>query len=104
MEDPKKTEKPQKKEDYNPEEEVTADGNFKIIDLPTVDMGTGEETAQLVFNCTVKLYRFENKEWQERAVGDFRFLKEKDSKKGRAILRQKTTNKLMANFYGEFSD
>lgn len=100
MEAPKETEK---KEQYNPEEEVTADGNFKIIDLPTVEMGSGEETEEMLFACTVKLYRFESKEWQERAVGEFRFLKNKEDKRGRAILRQKTTNKLMANFYGKYS-
>jgi hypothetical protein len=50
-------------ENYNPEEEITADGNYKIIDLKSVEMGSGEENQELIFNCAVKLYRFEKKEW-----------------------------------------
>ena len=92
----------EKKEEYNPEEEVVAEGNYKIIDLPEVEVTTGEENDENLFECTVKLYRFDNGQWKERAVGVFKFLKNTTDGKVRAILRQETTNKIMANFYGTY--
>ena len=93
----------QKKQDYNPEEEVVADGNWKIIDLPEVDLGSGEEAEENLFECTVKLYRYDDKQWKERAVGQFKFLKHKQNNRARGILRQVTTKKIFANFFSKAS-
>ena len=97
--DPKSDGEEQVDENYNPEEEVV-DGNWKIIDLPKVDVQTGEETQETLFEAKMKLYRFDNNQWKERAVGIFKFLKDKQSGKIRGVLRQDVTNKIMANFFG----
>jgi hypothetical protein len=61
--EPKDTQTTEAEENYNPEEEINADGNYKIVDLPTVQLSTGEELEECLFSCTIKLYRFEKKEW-----------------------------------------
>lgn len=90
------------KEEYNPEEEIMAEGNWKIIDLDLVDTKTGDEEDECLFESIVKLYRFDNSQWKERAIGTFKFLKRKESGKVVGVLRQDDTNRIMANFYGEF--
>jgi len=92
----------EKKEDYNPEEEVVADGNWKIVDLAPVEVKTGEETTECLMECRIKLYRFDNDQWKERAVGTFKFLRNLEDKRISGVLRQDTTNKIMANFYGKY--
>lgn len=87
-------------ENYNPEEEVF-EGNWKIIDLPEVAQTTDEEHCETLWECKMLLYRWDKDQWKERAKGDFKFIKEKKSGKIRGVLRQATTSKVMANFYGK---
>ena len=89
-------------ENYNPEEEVF-EGNWKIIDLPEVSNSSDDDHVENLWECKMMLYRWDNAQWKERAVGQFRFVKDKASGKIRGILRQTTTNKIMANFYGRTS-
>lgn len=51
-----------------------------------------------------KLYRFDQdaKEWKERGVGQAKFLKHKESKKTRFLMRQDKTLKIRANHIGAF--
>lgn len=86
-------------ENYNPEEEVV-DGNWKIIDLPQADVKTWEETSEILWEAKMKLYRWDKDQWKERAVGQFKFVKDKQTGKIRGVLKQDTTSKIMANFYG----
>ena len=85
-------------ENYNPEEEIF-DGNWKVIDLPKVDSLKPEDVAETLWECKMKLYRWDVDQWKERAIGQFSFIKDKSSSKVRGILRQEVTNKIMANFY-----
>lgn len=84
---------------YNPEEEV-CDGNWKIVDLPMVQLPKEEEESDTLWECKLKLYRYDVDQWKERAVGQFKFLKDKKSGKIRGVLRQVTTEKIMAHFFG----
>ena len=70
-EDPKSEGEEQVDENYNPEEEVV-DGNWKIIDLPKVDVATGEETQETLFEAKMKLYRFDNNQW--KSLNIFRWM------------------------------
>lgn len=85
-------------ENYDPEEEK-AEGNWKIVDLPEMKLPTGEEHEEELFSCRVKLYRWNNKEWKERATGVFRILKNKENSRIRCLVRQEVTEKVMCNFY-----
>lgn len=101
---PADDEEEQVDENYNPEEEVV-DGNWKIVDLPQVTPANLDDIADTLWECKMKLYRFDKtkqggSEWKERAVGIFKFIKDKKDDKIRGLLRQDTTNKIMANFYG----
>ena len=48
-----------------------------------------------------KLFRFDskNQEWKERGTGDVRFLKHKESRRIRIIMRRDKTLKVCANHY-----
>merc|ERR1739845_287481 len=90
--------KEEDQDNYDPEEE-RAEGNWKIVDLPEMKLPTGEENEEEVYKCRTKLYRWSNKEWKERATGDFRFLKNTVNGKIRCLVRQEVTGKIMCNFY-----
>lgn len=45
-----------------------------------------------------KLFRFREKEWKERGVGDLKLLRNNEAKRVRFILRQDKTLKVVANF------
>lgn len=49
-----------------------------------------------------KLYRYDHeaKEWKERGIGQAKFLKDKQSKKTRFLMRQDKTLKIRANHFG----
>ena len=83
---------------YNPEEEV-AEGNWKIVDLPAVTVDNGEKDEEEVFKARVKLYRWNDKQWKERGIGDIRILHSKDNGKYRCVLRQEQTMKVRCNFF-----
>ena len=74
---------------YNPEEEVH-EGNWKIVNLPEVKLETGEESSEEIATFYCKLYRFKDGEWKERAVGNIRFLRNKETKKTFVLLRSET--------------
>jgi Ran-binding protein 1 len=84
-------------ENYDPEKEV--DGSWKVVDLPEIPVITGEEEDAQVHSVRTKLYRFVDKQWKERGIGEFKLLKSKANGKIRAILRQEKTHKIFANFY-----
>ena len=85
-------------ENYNPEEEVT--GNWAVVNLPEVQVSTGEEEEEAIHKFRTKLYRWAKNEWKERGLGDLKFLQHKTTKKIRIIMRQDKTNKVVANFSG----
>merc|ERR1711976_518638 len=82
----------------NPEEELAV-GDWKIVDLPKMDVKSGEEEEELLFRARTKLYRWRNKEWKERGVGDFSIFRNKKSKKVTGVHREDKTFKIRAHFY-----
>ncbi len=68
-----------------------------IIQVPVV---TGEEAEEELAKFRSKLYRWRNKEWKERGIGELRILKHKSHGKIRVLMRQEKTLKIVANFYG----
>ena len=53
-----------------------------VIALPDkIDIKTGEEDEEVLYSHRAKLYRFTDKEWRERGLGDIKVLKHKKSGK-----------------------
>ena len=84
--------------DYNPEEEVV-EGNWKLVDLPVINVDNGETDEEEMFQARAKIYRFDDKQWKERGVGSFRILKNKVSGRYSAILRQDQVLKFRCHFW-----
>lgn len=80
------------------EEECQAE--FKpVVQLDEVEVSTGEEDEEPLFDAKCKLYRFDNDagEWKERGVGQGRILRHKENKKIRFLMRQDKTLKIRGN-------
>jgi len=84
-------------------EDVEAEANveFKpLIELPDlVETKTGEEDEDVIFKMRTKMFRFveASKEWKERGTGDVRFLRHKENKKIRVLMRAEKTLRVRAN-------
>ncbi|KAL1232615.1 hypothetical protein TSPI_01763 [Trichinella spiralis] len=73
-----------------------------VIALPDlVDLKTGEEGEEVLFQDRVKLYRFDFdlKEYKERGVGELKILRSGDTGKLRLVMRREHVHKLAANHY-----
>ena len=88
----------EKSENYNPEEEVATEGQWKLVDLPTVESKSGEEDFEELFAARTKLYRWRKPEWKERGIGNFRIMKHRQNTRIIGMLRQEGTKKIMAHF------
>mmetsp|Transcript_24926 Transcript_24926/g.24608 ORF Transcript_24926/g.24608 Transcript_24926/m.24608 type:complete len:185 (-) Transcript_24926:24-578(-) len=80
----------------NPEEEVK--GDWKAVDLPEVEVVTGEENTDLIFKTRGKLYRWAEEQWKERGTGDVKLIRNKETKRVSLVMRQDNTKKVVANF------
>lgn len=68
-----------------------------IIPLPAeVQVTTGEEDEAVLYCARAKLYRFVDKEWKERGVGNVKLLKNKEAKV-RLLMRREQVLKVCAN-------
>ncbi|KAG8038783.1 hypothetical protein G9C98_000338 [Cotesia typhae] len=68
-----------------------------IIPLPAeVKVTTGEEDEQTLFCARAKLFRFIEKEWKERGVGNVKLLQNKEGKV-RLLMRREQVLKICAN-------
>ena len=82
-------------ESYEPEVDFVP-----VIPLPeVVEVVTGEEEEEIVFEDRAKLFRFsdDTKEWKERGLGQAKILKDKATGKYRFLMRREQTFKVCAN-------
>ncbi|KAA8588302.1 hypothetical protein FQN60_001496 [Etheostoma spectabile] len=78
------------------------DGQYfePVVPLPDlVEISTGEENEQVVFNHRAKLYRYDKElgQWKERGIGDLKVLQNYDTKRVRLIMRRDQVLKICAN-------
>ncbi|XP_069354327.1 E3 SUMO-protein ligase RanBP2-like isoform X2 [Maniola hyperantus] len=73
--------------------------DFKpIIPLPAeVKITTGEEDETVIFSSRAKLFRFVDKQWKERGIGEMKLLKHKVTGKVRILMRREQVHKICAN-------
>ncbi|VVC95424.1 unnamed protein product [Leptidea sinapis] len=73
--------------------------DFKpIVPLPAeVKVTTGEENETVVFSARAKLYRFVDKQWKERGIGEMKLLKHNVTHKVRVLMRREQVHKICAN-------
>ena len=77
-----------------------------VVHLEEVETETGEEDENVEFKMRAKLYRYceslldvgtGNKQWNDRGIGDVRFMKHKETGKTRVLMRQEKTLKIVLN-------
>ncbi|XP_018328177.1 E3 SUMO-protein ligase RanBP2 [Agrilus planipennis] len=98
------TENPQNKSDKSAVDDSQPDDDFKptvefkpVVPLPDlVEIKTGEEGSEILFQSRAKLLRFdpETKEWKERGIGDIKILKDKTI---RLVMRREQVHKVCCN-------
>ncbi|KOB73161.1 putative ran-binding protein [Operophtera brumata] len=73
--------------------------DFKpIVPLPAeVKVTTGEEDETAIFSSRAKLFRFVDKQWKERGLGEMKLLKHKTTGKVRVLMRREQVHKVCAN-------
>ncbi|XP_071172794.1 uncharacterized protein [Mytilus edulis] len=71
-----------------------------IIELPSaVDVVTGEEDEEVLFQHRSKLFRFADGEWKERGLGDIKISKHTENGKVRLLMRRAQIYKICLNHY-----
>ncbi|XP_055374045.1 E3 SUMO-protein ligase RanBP2 [Condylostylus longicornis] len=68
-----------------------------LVHLEKVETKTGEENEDVLYCHRAKLYRFVDKEWKERGLGDVKILKHKLSNKLRVVMRREQIHKICLN-------
>uniref|UniRef100_A0A7R9W6V3 RanBD1 domain-containing protein n=1 Tax=Pseudictyota dubia TaxID=2749911 RepID=A0A7R9W6V3_9STRA len=100
-EDPKE----ETKEEKPKEEESTA--TFEpVVKLDEVEVTSGEEDEEVVFDVRAKLFIYGetlldkgtgNKTWRERGIGQAKILRHREHQRLRLLMRQEKTMKVIAN-------
>ncbi|OBA19264.1 hypothetical protein METBIDRAFT_18137, partial [Metschnikowia bicuspidata var. bicuspidata NRRL YB-4993] len=99
-EEGKENDETEKKDNAEGDAEEEVDVHFEpLVHLEKVDVKTNEEDEEVMFKVRAKLFRFhaDTKEWKERGTGDVKFLKHKETKKTRVLMRRDKTLKICAN-------
>ena len=78
-----------------------ADAYFEpVVVLPMLtELKTGEEGEEVIFFQRTKLFRFIDKEWKERGLGELKILYNPSTGKYRIIMRRDVVKKLCCNHY-----
>nr|XP_026691293.1 E3 SUMO-protein ligase RanBP2 [Ciona intestinalis] len=71
-----------------------------IVALPDlVEVSTGEENEDVLFQERCKLFRWDRSEWKERGIGNMKVLKHKVNAKVRLVMRREQVHKVCCNQY-----
>ncbi|CAM9313663.1 unnamed protein product [Chrysoparadoxa australica] len=90
----------------HPEEEESTAHFEPVVQLEEIETKTYEEDEEVLFKQRAKLFVFGEtllnkgsgtKSWNERGVGEIKFLKHKEHEKIRVLMRQEKTMKVIAN-------
>eukprot|EP00953_Heterococcus_sp_UTEX-ZZ885_P029818 15800-Heterococcus_DN1.PRE.1 len=94
-------------EESAPAQEEESTAHFEpVVQLEEVDVRTHEEDEVVLFKMRAKLFvhgetllnkGLGTKTWNERGIGDVKFLKHKEHEKIRVLMRQEKTMKVIAN-------
>ena len=99
---------PKTTKDYKEEQDTSqgdnsyeADAYFEpVVVLPVLtELKTGEEGEEIIFFQRTKLFRFINREWKERGLGELKILHNPSTGKYRIIMRRDIVKKLCCNHY-----
>lgn len=77
-----------------PNEELAIE---QTCDMTPIEIKTGEEDENILFEQRAKLYRFRDKEYKERGLGLIKVLKHKETGKGRLIMRREAIGLVCLN-------
>lgn len=73
-------------DDENVEEEENNTYFTPVIPLPDkIEVKSGEEDEDILYSHRAKLYRFRDKEWRERGLGDIKILRHRQTGKLRYV-------------------
>merc|ERR1739844_160953 len=100
----------QEKKEEERDNEASKDESTRVseiapeVNLPEMEVPTGEEEEQEIFKIRAKLFRFdtlaEPPEWKERGTGDVKLMTRKTDKgKIRLLMRRDKTLKICANHF-----
>jgi len=73
-----------------------------VIEMPDkIEVITGEEDDDVMFEHRAKLYRFQDKQWKERGLGNVKILRHRETGKCRLLMRREQVLKVIGkmNFY-----
>lgn len=71
-----------------------------IIPLPDkIEEVTGEENDIILFERRAKLYKYVEKGWKEKGIGQLKILKNNDTNKVRLVMRREQVHKVCANHF-----
>lgn len=90
--------------DDNEEDEVTPSDLSQISFKPVVEhlpekveVRTGEEDEEVIFEARAKLFRFDGIVWKERGLGQLKLLRSPDSDRVRIVMRREQVHKVCCN-------
>ena len=91
-----------KSDEEDGEDELVKNEELPIentCDMKPIEVKSGEEDEDLLFEHRCKLYRFRDKEYKERGVGNIKVLKNRTTGKGRLIMRRELINLVCLNLW-----
>ena len=71
-----------------------------IVQMPSdYEHKTGEEEEEVMYAQRAKCYRFDDKQWKERGVGDVKLLRHTTTRKVRVLMRREQVLRTCLNHY-----
>lgn len=92
--------KKQDNKESDTQDEVVPNEELPIeqtCDMTPIAYKTGEEDEDVIFESRCKLYRFRDKEYKERGLGDIKVMRHKRTGKGRLVMRREAIGLVCLN-------